>query len=105
MARGRGKTDKAASCPACGADIYFRKRPRIDQRVTCRQCASLLEVVELSPIELDWAFEDPLDDEEWDDFDEESLSDSWNDIDFDDEALLNGRRNHSRGNSRGVDNW
>ena len=105
MTRGRGRTDKAAACPACGADIYFRKRPRIDQRVTCRQCASLLEVVELSPVELDWAFEDPLEDEEWDDYDTDSPSDLWDDVDFDDDESLKSRKKHLRGNGRGLENW
>ena len=77
MARGRGNNNQMTGCPACGADIYFRKRPRINQRVTCRQCSSLLEVLELSPLELDWAFEDPLDDGDWDGYQDESLVGEW----------------------------
>ena len=83
MARGRGNHNQMASCPACGADIYFRKRPRLNQHVTCRQCSSMLEIVEISPLELDWAFEDPLDDFEWDRYEDETTSEVW-DIPLDD---------------------
>lgn len=50
----------AAYCPACGSDIHFRKLPRRGNHVTCGDCQSLLEVVRLAPLTLQWAFEDPL---------------------------------------------
>ncbi len=49
-------------CPACGTDIYFRRLPRRGNYVTCHECESLLEVVRLAPLTLEWAFEEPLDD-------------------------------------------
>lgn len=61
MARGRGRNGLVTSCPACGAEMFFRRRPTRGQFVTCHNCDSLLEVLHLSPLELEWAFEDPLD--------------------------------------------
>ncbi|MGD8586722.1 MAG: hypothetical protein PVJ75_15345 [Chloroflexota bacterium] len=55
-------------CPACGADMHFRKLPRRGNTVTCRQCQSLLEVTRLAPLTLEWAFEEPFgDDDDYED--------------------------------------
>jgi lysine biosynthesis protein LysW len=50
-----------AYCPECDAKINV-KSPKLAQIVTCRVCDTRLEVVDLKPLELDWAFEDDLDD-------------------------------------------
>lgn len=50
-----------AYCPECDAKINV-KSPKLGQIVTCRVCDTRLEVVDLKPLELDWAFEDDLDD-------------------------------------------
>lgn len=51
---------QAAICPACGTAICFTKRLGQGQFVICRECDSLLEVLSLSPLKLEWAFEEPL---------------------------------------------
>lgn len=57
-----------AYCPECDAKINV-KSPKLGQIVTCRVCDTRLEVVDLKPLELDWAFEDDLDDLDDLDFD------------------------------------
>jgi lysine biosynthesis protein LysW len=44
-------------CPECDADVHFNTPPRLGQRVNCSKCGARLEVIEDSPLELDWAFE------------------------------------------------
>lgn len=51
-------------CPACGSEIPFRKLPRRGHHVTCYECSSLLEVVQLAPLTLEWAFEEPFSDDD-----------------------------------------
>lgn len=64
-----------ALCPDCEEGINMGSDARIGQRISCPHCGADLEVVELSPIELDWAYddgdweEDDDDDEDWDDDD------------------------------------
>ncbi|MCB9420921.1 MAG: hypothetical protein H6667_14030 [Ardenticatenaceae bacterium] len=57
-----------AYCPECDAKINV-KSPKLGQIVTCRVCDTRLEVVDLKPLELDWAFEDDYDDLDDLDFD------------------------------------
>jgi lysine biosynthesis protein LysW len=73
-----------AICPDCNSEIRLRKAPHLGQTVVCANCHTNLEVVNRSPLELDWVFEDPFDDEpeeEWDD--EEYDYDDWDDDDDD----------------------
>lgn len=77
-----------AICPSCGEWVKLPDHPKIGQKITCLQCEADLEVIEVNPVELDWAFmEDELDDEEdWDDdedWDEEE--EDWDDEDDEDE--------------------
>ena len=44
-------------CPECYSRVRLRT-PRLGQRIQCRECGTALEVVDLTPLELDWAFED-----------------------------------------------
>jgi len=42
------------------------------QKMTCPHCDAWLEVIELDPVELDWAYEDEDEwEEDWDDEDED----------------------------------
>ena len=50
-----------AYCPECDAKLNI-KSPKLGQIVSCRVCDTRLEVVDLKPLELDWAFEDEFDD-------------------------------------------
>ncbi|MCL7454942.1 MAG: hypothetical protein M8467_18045 [Anaerolineae bacterium] len=85
-----------AFCPDCEEPIQLGERPKVGQRVTCRSCGAELEVIEVSPLELDWAFEGPIDDwqedeeaededegwddeEDWDDEDEWEEDEEWED--------------------------
>ena len=51
-------------CPSCGETIKLAGQPRISQKVTCRYCDESLEIIDVNPIELDWAYYDD-DDDEW----------------------------------------
>jgi alpha-aminoadipate carrier protein LysW len=52
-------------CPDCGEDITLRGNIRLGQEVVCRHCDAELEVVEIDPLELDWAYDDEERDEGW----------------------------------------
>jgi lysine biosynthesis protein LysW len=73
-----------AYCPECDAKINV-KSPKLGQIVTCRVCDTRLEVVDLKPLELDWAFEDDLDDMDGLDFDYDDESEEYIDEDYDEE--------------------
>lgn len=61
-----------AECPACSAKVELGAKPRLGQRVVCRECDAELEVVWLDPVELDWPYdEDEYDDELEGDFDDD----------------------------------
>jgi hypothetical protein len=72
-----------AFSPDCENPTELGDRPKVGQRVTCRSCGAELEVIETSPIELDWAFDGPIDDweEEEEEDDEEWEGDEWDDED------------------------
>lgn len=56
-----------AECPECEAIIRFHKPLKPGQVVVCPECHEQLEVIQLDPLELDWAFDDYDDNpEEWD---------------------------------------
>lgn len=61
-----------AHCPECDTVIRFSKQPELGELVTCQECNAVLEVVDLSPLELDWAYDAYDDDDDsWDDWDED----------------------------------
>jgi lysine biosynthesis protein LysW len=68
-----------AFCPDCDGSVSVGPRPRLGQRVTCSHCGAELEVIEVSPLELDWAYAEPEVDWEdggaWDDGDEDDDED------------------------------
>jgi hypothetical protein len=47
-----------APCPDCGWIIGLEPRLREGQRFTCSNCGAFLEIINLEPPELDWAFSD-----------------------------------------------
>jgi lysine biosynthesis protein LysW len=62
----------AAPCPACGAKVYFKTKPQLEQIYICNSCDATLEVVENSPIVLEWVFsEDEYEYDDEDDYDED----------------------------------
>ncbi len=70
-------------CPSCDTSIRFRNNLYIGQMVTCPECGDVLEVVRLSPIKLDWAFEEPFEDDEDGEFDvdDDDYEDDYGDFD------------------------
>ncbi|HUW13126.1 MAG TPA: hypothetical protein VM537_25610 [Anaerolineae bacterium] len=50
-------------CVHCDERLDLGAHPRIGQRVVCGRCNARLEVISLSPAEIDWAYEPPA----WDD--------------------------------------
>ena len=74
------------TCVECDEEIELSGRPRLGQTLVCISCGAHLEVVNISPIEVDWAddegdeWEDEFDDEM---FDEDDFADD--DLDYDDE--------------------
>jgi alpha-aminoadipate carrier protein LysW len=78
-----------AFCPDCDGSVNVGASPRLGQRINCPHCDAELEVIEVSPLELDWAYDEPETDwgeeEEWDDDeDDEDDEDDWDD-DWDDD--------------------
>ena len=44
-----------ASCPACGAWVTINEDADVFDRVQCRDCGALLEIVDVEPFELEEA--------------------------------------------------
>ena len=63
-----------AECPSCGTLIEIGQKPKMGQQVTCTACDTVLEVVWLDPLELDWVYDD--EDEEYFDEGDYELEDS-----------------------------
>ena len=64
-----------AICPSCEGWVAIPNNPRIGQQVMCRHCETDLEIIEISPVELDWVNED---DDDWDDdWDDDDDDDDW----------------------------
>jgi lysine biosynthesis protein LysW len=62
-----------AICPACEGQINLQGKVEMGQSVVCPHCSEDLEVIDIEPLELDWAF----DEEDWDedeDGDEDEIS-------------------------------
>ena len=65
--------DKALSaiCPACGSRLRFKFPLQLGEFIVCDECDTELEVMKINPLKLDWAYDDPyeddddLDDDDW----------------------------------------
>jgi lysine biosynthesis protein LysW len=54
---------KMTRCPECDGTIVFSAgRMKLGKVMECPECGVMLEVISLSPLELDY----PLEDEDWD---------------------------------------
>ena len=73
-----------ASCPGCGVNIRLQEPVRLGEFVICDECGDELEIVSMSPIKLDWAFEEPFDEDD-EEFDEEFADYEYDDFDDDDD--------------------
>ncbi|KAA3660179.1 MAG: hypothetical protein DWQ04_20165 [Chloroflexi bacterium] len=58
---------QSASCPACGSRLRFKYPLQLGEFVVCDECDTELEVLTINPLKLDWAYDDPYEDD--DDFD------------------------------------
>jgi alpha-aminoadipate carrier protein LysW len=58
-----------AFCPDCGQGIDLA-RAREGQLLMCPNCDAELEVISLNPPELDWAYEEPEEEEKEESWDE-----------------------------------
>ena len=68
-------------CPGCGARLRFQQKVELGEFIVCQECGDELEIVNLSPIKLDWAYADPYDDDDWDG---DNMDDDYTSEDFDD---------------------
>jgi hypothetical protein len=70
-------------CLDCENAIELTFRPVEGQILTCPFCEAELEVINEDPLELDFYFEDWLDDDEWEPSDEldEDEDDTWEEDD------------------------
>ena len=80
-----------ALCPDCDQKIVIGPKPKKGQWVSCPHCNADLEIISLSPLELDWAqYDDDEDfeDDFWED-EEDDEDDDWEDDEdeLDDEAV------------------
>jgi len=77
-----------AFCPDCEEPVRVAT-PKVGQRVACQSCGAELEIVEVSPLELDWAYDETADDweeeEEEEEVDDLDDGDDWDDDDWDDD--------------------
>ena len=55
---------RAAYCVCCGCAIRLESHVTKAQIITCPHCGTMLEVLGLDPMELDWAYLEPAADEE-----------------------------------------
>ncbi|MBL7202011.1 MAG: lysine biosynthesis protein LysW [Anaerolineae bacterium] len=56
----RTKTGKTVvDCLECGDRITVTGQVKMGQVVTCPECGTKMEVVDLDPFEIDWAYDEP----------------------------------------------
>jgi len=53
-------TIASVTCRSCGREIRLRRQPHLGLRLVCPGCGTKLEVIGLAPLEVDWAFDQPL---------------------------------------------
>jgi lysine biosynthesis protein LysW len=74
-----------AICLDCGRKILIGPKPKRGQLVACPHCNAEMEIISLSPLELDWTYLDSYeeDDDDHDDDDDNSVFWDEDDEDFD----------------------
>lgn len=77
----------SALCVECDAELNIVGRVRLGQRIVCPNCGVQLEVISTHPIEVDVAYDDS---EEWDDFDGYGLDEEDEVDDLDELVRLEG---------------
>jgi alpha-aminoadipate carrier protein LysW len=56
---------KMTRCPECESTIALNKGVKLGDYVECPECGTMLEVISLKPLELDYAVGDEDWEEEW----------------------------------------
>lgn len=49
-----------ALCPECQEPIAFGRTPVLNHLLLCPHCENILVVRSIRPLQLDWAFEEPI---------------------------------------------
>jgi len=53
-------------CMDCNHPIKLESRPKVGDTITCSGCGAELEIINVEPVELDWAYLEPVaDDDDW----------------------------------------
>ncbi len=65
---------KIARCPECGSTVALGKSVKLGEFIECHECGTMLEVISLKPLEIDYALGDE-DSEEWEE--EEEGDEDW----------------------------
>lgn len=73
-----------AECPNCDQMVLVGPKPRIGQKVECKNCKTMLEVSWLDPLELDWPYRPSSSDHDGydDDFEEDDFEYEEEDYDY-----------------------
>ena len=58
------RRNKQAECPTCEAVVSIGPEPVLEQRFSCTKCGETLKIINLTPLTLEWAWEDLLEDAE-----------------------------------------
>lgn len=58
-----------AQCPECESSITLNKGVKLGDYIECPECGTMLEVISLKPVELDYV----LGDEDWEEWEEEEM--------------------------------
>lgn len=46
-------------CPECRHALHTEGEPQEGQQITCTECGARLEVISVTPLEVDWFFYEP----------------------------------------------
>jgi len=72
-------------CPECDAEVYVDPDSDYGDIVTCEDCGTDLEIVNISPIEFDLAYQDEEDYDDYDDDYEEDYEEDYESYDYEDD--------------------
>jgi hypothetical protein len=78
-----GTTMSVILCIDCEEPITLGPNVRVGQRLLCPHCAAELEVISLSPLQLDWALDESGQEWEGDEEDDWEDEEEWEDEDDD----------------------
>ena len=55
-------------CPSCSAKVHLKSTAKIGHMLICRKCGSDLEIINLSPIVIDWPYRDYYENNDYDEY-------------------------------------